>query len=905
MLDISIDGKEIRLIKYGITSKLVVVENVFERAIGRHARPIWKIEGFRDRDGAAKSPYRGVGCAGQGEIWVAHNARNSTPDVPCGRGHDYPWGFRMIGQIVSHYKILDKLGEGGMGVVYKAEDTKLRRTVAVKFLPRDVVAVDENRQRFILEAQASAALSHPNIATVFEIGDSESETFIALEYIEGHSLAETVKSGPMKLEQAISIAIQTAEGLQAAHERGVVHRDIKCQNIMVTPRGQVKILDFGLAKLRGASIVTKAGTILGTIDYMSPEQLRGEPVDHRTDIWALGVVLFEVVTGRKPFRGDYDNAVAYQVLNGQLEPITAIRTGVPMELERIVNKALQKESAERYQHVDEMLVDLRSLRNEAGSGESNRGLNRPGRLLKKHLYLYGGIAAFGVLVVVGFFLFQSSKEGQSVSPEKGERTTQESGPKPANSIAVLPFRNISSDAEQEYFCDGLTEQVITTLSNLRDLKVIARTSVMQFKNSEKAIPEIGRQLGVANVLEGSIRKSGNHIRITAKLIKADDGFHLWAEDYDRELKDVFVVQDDVARSIVAAMRLNLSDEQRSAITKRYTENTRAYGMYLRGRFHLNKGTEQGFKSAVEFFERAIGLDSHYSLAYSGLADAYEMLGNHAYLQPGDAFPKARAAALKALELDDGIGEAHASLGFVKYVYELDWTGAEEAFRRAIESNPSYPRAHQWYSTFLLTFLRFDEALAEAQHAQQLDPLSVPIAVGVGIAHTHARQYDRAVEALLGVAELDPNASSMYLELGIAYRGKGMYPEAIANLQRAVGGPGRTGTNPLAMLGYVHGEAGQLLHARRILGQLQQESQDRYIQPTAFALVYTGLGDYDEAMSWLEKAYREERSVYLTHLDVEPTWDPLRSNPRFLALLERMGLREGRHGLQLPSHRQEN
>ncbi len=796
----------------------------------------------------------------------------------------------LIGQTISHYRILALVGQGGMGVVYKAEDTNLRRTVAAKFLSRDVVSGRESRERFLLEAQALATLNHPNIATIFEIGESESETFIALEYVEGQSLAETVKAGPLKLEEVLSVAIQTAQGLQAAHEQGVIHRDLKCQNIMLTPKGQVKILDFGLAKIRGVSDVTTKGVVLGTMAYMSPEQLRGDPVDQRTDIWALGVVLFEMTAGRKPFRGEYENAVAYQVLNYNPEPITALRAEAPVELERVISKALQKEMASRYQQIEELLVDLRSLQKDMTLGKPLQPLSHRERYSKKRIYVASGIATFCVLLAAGLFLYQGVKEADSSPRLKDDMPPEQTAQGRTNSIAVLPFRNISPEAEQEYFCDGMTEQVITTLSNLRDLKVIARTSVMQFKRSEMPVPEIARQLGVAHVLEGSIRKSGNRIRITAKLIKAEGDFPLWAQDYDRELKDVFEIQDDVARAIVTSLSLNLSDEQRSAILRRYTENTRAYEAYLEGRFHLNKGTEQGYNSAVVSFQKAIEFDSSYALAFSGIADAYEMLGNHAYLPPEDAFPKARTATMKALALDDRIGEAHASSAFIKYVYELDWRGAEESFKRATETSPNYSRAHQWYSTYLLTFRRFEEALAEAQLARQLDPLSVPIAVGVGIAYSHARQYDRAIEALGHVAELDSGNSSMFLELGIAYRGKGMFPEAIAYLKRAVSGPGRTGTDPLAMLGYVYGESGQVVRAREVIRQLQGVSRQRYVQPTAFALVHTGLGDPGEALAWLEKACREERSVYLTHLDVEPIWDPLRSDPKFLALLKRMRLR---------------
>jgi serine/threonine-protein kinase len=779
----------------------------------------------------------------------------------------------MIGQTISHYRILEKLGEGGMGVVYKAQDTNLDRPVALKFLPPNLLVNEDDRRRFVHEAQASAALSHPNIATVFEIDESEAKTFIALEYIEGQSLDEKIKSGPLKLDDVLSIAIQTCEGLQAAHEKGIVHRDIKSQNIMVTTKGQVKILDFGLAKLVGQAKLTKTGSTVGTAAYMSPEQAQGQDVDRRTDIWSLGVVMYEMVTGRLPFAGDYEQAIVYRILNEEPEPITSLRSNVPMELERIVKKAMEKDRSIRYQTSGDLMADLRRLKKELESRVTEEAPTRKVSLRKKRMYLYGGLVAFAAVVVIAVLY---------IVPRPSEVI---------NSIAVLPLENLSRDPEQEYFVDGMHEELIAELSKITALKVISRTSAMQYKGVKKPVPQIARELGVDGLIEGSVLREGEQVRITVQLIHGSTDKHLWAESYQRELRGILALQSEVARAIAGQIRVAVTAEEKTRLASSRAVNPEAHEAYLKGRFYWNKRTKEGLKKALELFQRAIESDPGDPLAYAGLADAYAYSANQAYLRPDEAFPKAKAAALKALEIDDQIAEGHTSLGFVKLAYDMDWSGAEREFQRAIQLNPSYSTAHSWYSTFMLTFLRFDESIAELHRAQQLDPLSVQIAVGVGSNYNHARQYDRAILALQRVAELDPNVGTTYYELGIAYLGKGMYPEAISNLQKAVAGTSRLSGDPLAMLGYAYGLAGQKDQARKILEQLKQQAITGYVQPTAFALVCVGLGDKDQAIAWLEKAYAEERGIYLTHLKVEPPWDPLRSDPRFKGLLRRMKLED--------------
>jgi non-specific serine/threonine protein kinase len=489
----------------------------------------------------------------------------------------------VIGKTISHYKIIEKLGAGGMGIVYKAQDLKLDRFVALKFLPPHLSADETEKQRFIQEAKAASALDHPNICTIYEIGESEeNQLFIAMACYEGESLNTKINRGPLKLEEAIDIAGQIASGLERAHESDIVHRDIKPANIIITSRGEVKILDFGLAKLANQIRLTKTGTTLGTVAYMSPEQARGEDIDVRADIWSLGVILYEMVSGQLPFSGEYEQSVMYSIINEEPQPLTGLRTDVPPALERIVTKMLAKEPANRYQHADEILVDLKSLGRKTESRMSQQSLARSKLPGGKRKFLYGAMIFLVLLIIGGGIYFQWWREKESdegiPAVESAETTSTSEW---QNSIAVLPFDNISPDPEQEYFCDGMTEQIITNLSHLQGLKVIARTSVMRFKNTEKTIPEIAKEFDVAHILEGSVRKSGNHIRVTAQLIKAEDRSHLWAKDYDRKLKNVFAVQDDISEAIARALLQKLTIKEVEEIKTRPTENIAAYEFYLK------------------------------------------------------------------------------------------------------------------------------------------------------------------------------------------------------------------------------------------------------------------------------------------------------------------------------------
>jgi len=748
----------------------------------------------------------------------------------------------MIGQTISHYKILEKLGEGGMGVVYKAKDTKLDRIVALKFLPERLLCDEEAKRRFVHEAKAASALDHPNIGTIHEIDEAEGECFISMAYIKGKSVKELIKEKEFSIEEILKIAIQIAEGLNAAHKKDIVHRDIKSDNIMLTDEGLVKIMDFGLAKLKGVCKVTKAGTTLGTVSYMSPEQARGEEVDHRTDIWSLGVVLYEMLTGQLPFKAEYEQAVVYSILNEEPKPITVLRSELPTELEQIVNKALSKNPDSRYQNAKDILVDFKKLRKELES-----------QTLKK----------------------------------------EASGKKSQPSIAVLPFRDMSAQKDQEYLCEGMAENIINALTQIEDLHVVARTSAFAFKDKQEDIREIGRKLSVETLLEGSIQKAGNRLRITAQLVNVADGYHLWSDKYDRDMEDIFAIQDEISLAIVDKLKVKLLGDEKEKLVKRHTNNQEAYNLYLKGRYFWNRRTEEDLEKSIECFKQAIEKDPDYALAYTGLADSYIALPTYSFsfFPPKEAFPKAKGAALRALEIDDTLGEAYASLALIKLDYDWDWAGAEKQFKQAIELNPGYATAHHWYAIYLMYMARFDEAIREIKTAQELDPLSLVINRVVGRVFYFARQYDQAIDALLKTIEMEPNCSWVHFHLGIVYLQKSMYEEALAEFHKEKGFPrgGEVGDIILlSFLGLVHAKMGKRGKAQEALDELIKQSKKACVSPSVLALIHFALGKNDQGFEWLEKAY-DDHDLSLHGIKVEPAFDSVRSDPRFGVLLKKMGL----------------
>jgi eukaryotic-like serine/threonine-protein kinase len=792
----------------------------------------------------------------------------------------------MIGQTLGHYRIVEKIGEGGMGVVYRARDERLDRDLALKVLPVDMLADEAARKRFRKEAVALSKLNHPNIETAYDFDTQDGVDFLAMEYIPGATLSERLVAGALPENEVLTLGVQVVAALEAAHEQGVVHRDLKPGNILVTPRGQAKVLDFGLAKLlRPESEISTAdvmGTTVGaagTLPYMSPEQLRGKAVDARTDIYALGVVFYEMATGRRPFEERLATAMTDDILHKPPPPPGRLKPELSPRLEEIILKCLEKDPENRYQSAKEIAVDLRRL-----SPSISVAVVQPSHAatIRRKLVKVAKIAGAAVAVFVLFLI------GLNVRKLRERLLGRATLPR-IESLAVLPLANLSNDPQQDYFADGMTEAVITNLARIRALRVISRTSVLQYKDVKKPLPEIARELGIEAAIEGSVQRLGDRVRITVELIYAPKDRLMWTETYDRDLRDVLALQNEIAQAIAGEIRIQLTPQEQAHLASAHPVNTQALEAYLKGRFFWNKRTEEGFQRALEYFQEAIKIDGAYAQAYSGLSDTYTLLPDYDLLPPEKAYPRAKAAALKALELDETLAEAHTSLAAVLQDYDWDWLGTEREYKRAIELNPNYETAHQWYSSLLSSLGRHEEALAEIKKARELAPTSLRINTDMGWVLYETRLYDDAIAKAQGTLELDPDFAPAHSLLGWAFLREGRYEEAITELQKVTALSKYNATN-LSAIAYAYSMAGQRVAALKTLHQLKHDSEHGSAPWYQTAVVYVGLGEKEQALESLEKAYAE-RNKWLVFLKVEPSFDPLRSEPRFKSLLQQMNLRE--------------
>jgi serine/threonine protein kinase/tetratricopeptide (TPR) repeat protein len=776
---------------------------------------------------------------------------------------------RLSQEMISHYRIINQLGAGGMGEVYLAEDTRLQRQVAIKFLPASYQYDPARRTRFMAEARATSALRSPHIAAIYDIGEHEGAMFIVMEFVEGEPLSSRIERGSLATADVIEIAAQIADALAEAHKLEIVHCDIKSSNVLINERGFVKILDFGIARscepedreppdvTREIGRQTSLNAVEGTVSYMSPEQALGRELDSRSDIFSLGVVMYEMLAGRLPFEGDNIVEMIDRIIHEEPPSVSRFNHSVPAELERIVRKCMEKEPARRYQSAIELSVDLRNLQRDGDTGSRpTMSLNRPTQVVRR--------------------------------PRSRRRL---------DSLAILPLVNLSGDPEMEYLSDGITESLIINLSRVPRLRVMARSTVFRYKRvptgslppqEEPLDPqEVGRDLGVRAIVVGRVLLRGDTLVIKTELVDTDDGSHLWGGQFNRTISDIFEVEEEIASEISDALRLRLTGAQKEGLARRYPENTEAYQLYLKGRYHWNKRTEEGIKKSITYFERAIQLDSKYTLAYAGLADAYNLLAGYGSMPPRTAFLRAKATALKALSLDENLAEAQAALAHVRYWYEWDWDGAERGFRRSIELNPDYATAHLWYSLLLAAMERFDEAFIEITRAEEAEPLSLVINFNLGRILYFARQYDEAEKQCLKTLEIYPNFFLGYRRLGMIYTEKLMYEEAEAQLKRSLElSPDNSET--LSALGYNYAVWGRTDDARRVLDDLVELAEREYVSPYSYARIYLGLGKIEEAFEWLEKAYQERHGI-LVYLKVEPIFDNVREDSRYLRLLRRMGL----------------
>ena len=779
------------------------------------------------------------------------------------------------GQRLGPFEILAPLGAGGMGEVYRARDTRLGREVAIKIVPDRLSENPNALKRFEQEARSVAALSHPNILAIHDFNNVDGIAFVVTELLRGESLDQRLARETLPWRKAVEIAVAVADGLSSAHARGIVHRDLKPANIFLTADGQVKILDFGLAKQNATSdkpfsqmaTDTEPGMVVGTIGYMSPEQVAGQTADARGDIFALGCVLYEMLTGERAFRGSSAAATLAAILRDHPKDLSEYGKNIPPGVISVVRRCLEKSPEERFQSARDLSFALKEIVSGSGFTSAPAAVRSRSSLLRSAM-----IGAVAVILLVGIVLLTRARHIWFSEPR-------------VESLAVLPLTNVSGDPQQEFLADGLTEQLISDLAQVGKLRVTSRTSVMSYKGTKKPLPQIARELGVDAVVEGSVIRSGGRVKVTAELINAKNDEHLWAQTYERNVEDVLTMQRDIARAVTGKIRIELTPEASARLEEQPRRvDAKAYDAFVRGRYYVARATAADRAKAVEEFQQSLDADPTYAPSYGGLAEAYAQIGYNNDLAPNDSFPKGRASAARALELDPNLSEAHASLGFIHMYYDWDFPAAESEFRKAIALNPSLAIAHQNYGMFLASMLRPAEAIREMNTARTLDPLSVQIATNRGFVLYYDRDYDDAAKALQDAIAMNPKAAGPHFWLARVLQAQRNYPEAVAEYRKGV-----VSAWPPALsgLGYMYGAIGQRPQALNVLHEIDGMAQKQFVTPYAAALVYLGLGEKEKTLSLLRQCY-EERSNWLVWLLKDPRWDPMRAEPRFQEIVRKVG-----------------